>query len=128
MWGEPIMVDLQDFREPVLNSQVVAALESNKPGFDYITWIVYPLLFLIALTVIVLVVIFIIKKIRKNSFSPEFKDLIIRGEIALKNKDLPLASKLYLDMKKMSEKTLDKKMAVISLDFFKKVLAMKEML
>lgn len=119
------MAGLEGFREPVLNPRVVAILESNKPGFDYLTWIVYPILFLIALAVIVLVGVLIIRKIRKNSFSPEFKNLINRGNLALKNKDLPLASKIYLDMKKMSEKSLDKKMAVACLDFFNKIMSLR---
>ena len=120
------MVGLDGFQEPVLNPQVVAILESNKPGFDYLTWIVYPLIALIFLILIIILIIVIAKKIKSNAVPEDFKLLIKNGEQAINNKDFNSAEKIYNQMKKKSEDNQNKKMASTSLDLYNKIMRMKE--
>jgi len=115
---------LDSFQEPILTPEVVEILESNKPGFDYLTWVIYPILVLIALVVIILVVVFIVRKIKNNSLSPEFKNLVKECEAFLNRKDFSSAKKIYIRMRDMCNRNeTDKKMRNVTLDFYNKIIA-----
>lgn len=117
---------LEGFQEPVLNPTLIPILESNKTsGFDFMFWIVYPLVILIFLILIIIIIIVVVKKIKANALPEDFKLLIKNGEQAIRNKDFNSAEKIYNQMKKKSEDNQNKKMASASLDLYKKIIDMK---
>jgi hypothetical protein len=113
------MVGFENFVEPVLKPEVVSILEMNKStGFNYLIWIIYPL----AIVLILAIAFFIIRFFARRSTLPlGFRELIDRGNISLKNKDVESAKKVYAQMKRMSEEKPNREMSLASLDFYSRL-------
>jgi len=115
------MVSFDDFVEPTLSSKLVDSLNSSiSKGFNFnLTWI------LIGVFILVLF-IFVIVLVYKLSLPSEFRMLLKKGNAFLKEKDLIGAKKVYVDMKKMSEERMKKRMFSESLKFYNQTMDLEK--